>query len=242
MGGDEGVMRVREEKLVEVSRGGLRVGVSVNEGESGGGGKVRVWRYADGRGEGKEDLENGEREKGMGKGKGKMRESLIDSPSSPTTTTTTSRKSTRQRSSRPSIDVPHTTSSKRRTSQAHRLDTSLSLFDSLTSSNSPEVNRRTSLTRNDLSVTMDRMALSQGSSIGGNGGGNPNLTTIHNGLLLGDTGLGLGEMDREATLFLGEEEWVEKLHLGAGQGGQREEVTSEIRFECVWEGELDGTR
>lgn len=77
---------------------------------------------------------------------------------------------------------------------------------------------------------MDRMALSQGSSVGG---GNANVT-IHNGLLglVGEA----GEMDREATMFFGEEEWVEKQHLGEGEG------KSEVRFRCVWEGELDGTR
>ena len=58
--------------------------------------------------------------------------------------------------------------------------------------------------------------------------------TIHNGLLglVGEA----GEMDREATMFFGEEEWVEKQHLGEGEG------KSEVKFNCVWEGELDGTR
>jgi len=265
--GEEGdghgeVMRDLEERMVEVSNdydeeeGGLKVGVTVNEKE----GKVRVWSYetiGTATGTNSRTESEGQREDVKGKGKGKARQSLDpmilmkDVELSPPLT----RRSTRTRSSRPSTsatpsggDISHSSAaSKRRTSAAHRLDTSLSLFDSLsqplphappssslrrshTLSHSPEINRRTSLTRNDLSVTMDRMALSQGSSVGG---GNANVT-IHNGLLglVGEA----GEMDREATMFFGEEEWVEKQHLGEGEG------KSEVRFKCVWEGELDGTR
>ncbi|GAA5993657.1 hypothetical protein JCM5350_003049 [Sporobolomyces pararoseus] len=102
---------------------------------------------------------------------------------------------------------------------------------------SPE-NRRTSLTRNDLSVTMDRMALSQGSSVGGGGGGGvaPSSTLLHTGMLLSGGIETL--MDREATVYLGEEEWVDQIGRRNWEGG---EESSEWKFTRVWEGDLDGT-
>ncbi|GAA5959418.1 hypothetical protein JCM3765_006597 [Sporobolomyces pararoseus] len=101
--------------------------------------------------------------------------------------------------------------------------------------NSPE-NRRTSLTRNDLSVTMDRMALSQGSSVGGAGGGGaPTSSLLHTGMLFSGGIETL--MDREATVYLGEEEWVDQIGKRNWEGEER----SEWKFTKIWEGDLDGT-
>jgi hypothetical protein len=106
---------------------------------------------------------------------------------------------------------------------------------------SPE-NRRTSLTRNDLSVTMDRMALSQGSSVGAGGGGGGSTMMLHAGMLLGG-GLGLGGvealMDREATVYLGEEDWADQVGRRGAYDG---ESASDWVMKKVWEGDLDGTR
>ncbi|GAA6064503.1 hypothetical protein JCM10212_001811 [Sporobolomyces blumeae] len=98
---------------------------------------------------------------------------------------------------------------------------------------SPET-RRTSLTRNDLSVTMDRMALSQGSSVGGGPGGPPggigNVTLNGNGVGLG---FGGGDMDREATMFVDEQEWATR--------NERRGARSEVRWHAIWEGDLAGS-
>ncbi|GAA6008355.1 hypothetical protein JCM11491_004446 [Sporobolomyces phaffii] len=112
--------------------------------------------------------------------------------------------------------------------------------------------RRTSLTRNDLSVTMDRMALSQGSSLGG--GGPPTTTTIHSGLGLaggGGPGGGGDVLDREATVYLGEGEWIDKVlggpaaatafAAGGRARGRAVESNHSVEWTRVWQGDLDGT-
>ncbi|GAA5839235.1 hypothetical protein JCM9279_002636 [Rhodotorula babjevae] len=88
------------------------------------------------------------------------------------------------------------------------------------------VERRTSTSRNELSVTMDRMALSQGASSAGGGAGLSGALGLAHGL-----GGGLGDlMDREATLL-----------LGGALGGALEGDSarrSECVLEAVWEADL----
>ncbi|GAA5900848.1 hypothetical protein JCM8208_004626 [Rhodotorula glutinis] len=88
------------------------------------------------------------------------------------------------------------------------------------------VERRTSTSRNELSVTMDRMALSQGASSAGGGTGLSGALGLAHGV-----GGGVGDlMDREATLLLG------------GPPGGALEGDSARRSECVleavWEADL----
>ena len=74
--------------------------------------------------------------------------------------------------------------------------------------------RRTSTSRNELSVTMDRMALSQGASSAGAGVA------------------GIEAMDREATVLLG-------AGGVCGAGEVLESVrSSELVLEAVWEADL----
>ncbi|GAA5931103.1 anaphase promoting complex subunit 1 [Sporobolomyces koalae] len=127
----------------------------------------------------------------------------------------------------------HNTSGSRRTNLAMTTDP-LVMLNSLSPPICKDVEpmyRRTSLTRNDLSVTMDRMALSQGSSVGGVVP--PTLsTTPGRGGAGGD--LLLSMMDREATMYLGEDEWVDKNHHVRSPG-----VEIDSTFTCIWQGDLE---
>ncbi|GAA5920093.1 hypothetical protein JCM1841_004092 [Sporobolomyces salmonicolor] len=222
-----------DEQVVFVSKEtGLPLILSANHNK----GKVTVWTYV--------RIEGGGGAAGA-KGKGKEVDTLEDLPglglglgmgledASFTSNSTSLRRSHGPRRARTSAgggaDITLMTSAGDRslrrastsTSAYHLPDAQASLLEALSASDpsrsalrrtpshppSTSDDRRTSITRNELSVTMDRMALSQGASSAGGGPG------------------GGGDMDREATMFMSEEEQM---------GGER----CEVGLRAVWDAEL----
>ncbi|GAA5888864.1 hypothetical protein JCM5296_005019 [Sporobolomyces johnsonii] len=233
-GGTTSAIEELDEQVVFVSKEeGMPLVVSANSKR----GKVAVWTYA--------RVEGGAAAAGAkGKGKGKEVDTLEDLPgfglgmgledASFTSNSTSLRRSHGPRRARTSAggggaDITLMTAAGDRslrrastsTSAYHLPDAQASLLEALSASDpsrsslrrtpshppSTSDDRRTSITRNELSVTMDRMALSQGaSSAGGVPGGG-------------------GDMDREATMFMSEEDQM---------GGER----CEVGLRKVWEAEL----
>ncbi|GAA5863440.1 hypothetical protein JCM8547_006981 [Rhodosporidiobolus lusitaniae] len=94
--------------------------------------------------------------------------------------------------------------------------------------------RRISLARtNELSVTMDRMALSQGSSVG-----LPTTALAETLSRERDREWAWGELEREATVFVGEREAL-GLAGGVGDGEGEDGRRAEVGLEVVWEGVVD---
>lgn len=182
--------------------------------------RISVWSYG-------KVIEENLKEK-SGKGKGVKKDEGSNNLAVPTTSTSKNRQSSipttgAKRKRQSSISHPDRIS--RRTSTGNNntgvagtglleeADLLEVLGDSLGTSmkrtasthNANSVDRRTSVSRNELSITMDRMALSVGAGLGGVGMG-------------GVTGM--GEMDREWTIVMERDE---------------ERMVSDVFLEKVWE-------